>query len=130
MFFDVTYADPAQVPRLLAHAVTVSVPAGGPGLPADYAPAGHTEPVPVGCRPLAILHPPLVGHGWFDANGCCAIIDPHRGGILPIHGTPKAFEQFAIDYVQLGPNSAPLNGPPEALGSYWGSGATHEISLA
>ncbi len=76
MYFDVTYTDPAQVPRLLAHAVTVAVPAGGPGLPAYYATAGYTEPVPVGCRPLAVLHPPLVGHGWFDANGCCAIIDP------------------------------------------------------
>ena len=123
MFFDVTYTDPAQVPRLLAHAVTVSVPAGGPGLPAYYATAGYTEPVPVGCRPLAILHPPLAGHGWFDGNGCCVIIDPHRGGILPIHGTLKAFEQFAIDYVQLGPNNAILNGPPQALGSYWGYGA-------
>ena len=122
MFFDVTYTDPAQVPRLLAHAVTVTVPAGGPDLPAYYATAGYTEPVPVGCRPLAVLHPPLVGHGWFDANGCCTIIDAHRGGILPVHGTLRAFEQFAVDYIQLGPNNACCNGPPQALTSWPGYG--------
>ena len=63
MFFDVTYTDPARIPRLLAHAVAVATPAGGPGLPTLYAAASYTDPVPVGCRPLAVLHPPLAGHG-------------------------------------------------------------------
>ena len=123
MFFDLTYTDPAQVPRLLAHAVTVAVPAGEPGLPAYYGTAGYTDPVPVGCRPLAVLHPPLVGHGWFDSNGCCTIIGPHRGGILPIHGTLRAFEQFAVDYIQLGPNNVAFNGPSQALASWPSYGA-------
>jgi hypothetical protein len=56
MLFDVTYTDPAQVPPVLAIAIT-------------YTDAGHpppgaralTEPVPVGCVPLAVLHPPWSG---------------------------------------------------------------------
>ncbi len=124
MYFDVTYTDPARIPRLLAHAVTVAAPAGGPGLPALYAAASDTNPVPVGCRPLAVLHPPLVGHGWLNANGCCAIIDAHRGAILKVNDTLQAPEQFAIDYIQLGPNGACCNGgSPQALSSWLGYGA-------
>jgi hypothetical protein len=124
MYFDVTYTDLAQIPRLLSHAITVAVLAGGPGLPAHYAAAGYTDPVPVGCRPPAVLHPPLVGHGWFNANGCCTIIDTsgHRGNIVPVNGVLQGFEQFAIDYIQIGPNGTCCNGPPSAPNSWWGYG--------
>ena len=56
MLFDVTYTDPAQVPPVLANAITYT-DAGHPlpGVPA------LTEPVPVGCVPLAVLHPPWSG---------------------------------------------------------------------
>jgi len=66
------------------------------------------------------LHPPLVGHGWIAGNGCCSFINSHRGAILPVNGVLQAPEQFAIDYLQLGPNGACCNGPPEALRSWWG----------
>jgi murein DD-endopeptidase MepM/ murein hydrolase activator NlpD len=124
MYFDVTYTDPAQIPRLFAHAITVAVSAGGASLPARYAAAGDTDPVPVGCRPVAVLHPPLVGHGWFNANGCCTIIGSgsHRANIYPINGVLQAFEQFAIDYIQIGPNGTCCNGPPLAPNSWWGYG--------
>jgi hypothetical protein len=122
MYFDVTYTDLAQIPRLLGHAITVAVPAGGPGLPALYATAGYTDPVRVDCRPLPVLHPPLVGHGWLDANGCCTIISPHRFNVLPINGVVQGFEQFAIDYIQIGPNGTCCNGPPQAPSSWWGYG--------
>jgi hypothetical protein len=114
MFFDVTYTDPAQVPRLLAHAITLASPAGAPGAPA------LTNPVPVGCRPLAVLQPPLVGRGWVASNGCCAFAAYHRDVAAPINGTLQLPEQFAIDYIQLGPNNACCNGPPGALSSWWG----------
>jgi hypothetical protein len=115
MFFDVTYTDSAQIPRLLSHAITVTIPAGGGPRVTEL-----TDPVPVGCRAPAILHPPLVGHGWIAGNGCCTFINSHRGAILPVNGVLQAPEQFAIDYVQLGPNGACCNGPPQALRSWWG----------
>ena len=115
MYFDVTYTDPDQVPRLLAHAITLAAPVGGPGTPA------LTNPVPVGCKQLAVLRPPLVGHGWLAGNGCCTFALYHRvGTILPFNGALQGSEQFAIDYLQFGPNNACCNGPVTALTSWWG----------
>ena len=113
MFFDVTYTDPARIPRLLSNTITVS--SGGGSSVTEL-----TNPVPVGCRALAILHPPLVGHGWISGNGCCTSVNSHRGAILPVNGVLQAPEQFAIDYVQIGPNGACCNGSLQALRSWWG----------
>ena len=116
MFFDVTYTDPAQVPRLLAHAITLASPSGGPGTPM------LTNPVPVGCKALAVLHPPLVGHGWLAAGGCCTYAAYHRTAVPPINGILQAGEEFAIDYTQLGPDNTCCHGPPQSLSSWWGYG--------
>ena len=115
MYFDVTYTAPDQVPSLLAHAITLAPPdGGGPGTPA------LTDPVPVGCVKLAVLHPPLIGHGWIAFNGCCTTAFYHRDTLLPVNGVLQAGQQFAIDFEQAGPNNACCNGPPEALRSWWG----------
>ncbi len=115
MFFDVTYTAPDQVPSLLAHAITLASPdGGGPGTPA------LTDPVPVGCLKLAVLHPPLVGHGWIAFEGCCTSAAYHRDTLLPVNGVLQAGQQFAIDFELAGPNNACCNGPPEALRSWWG----------
>ena len=117
MLFDVTYADQAQIPRLLAHAITVAnYPAGTPGVPA------LTDPVPVGCVPLAIIHPPLFGHGWLALNGCCTFAVYHRALVNFVNGDPWTSEHFAIDFIQLGPNNSARNGPPEALSSWFAYG--------
>ena len=116
MFFDVTYTDPAQIPRLLAHAITVAIPVGGPGV------QSLTDPVPVGCVPFAVLHPPLVGHGWTAFMGCCTTVAYHRDAIFALNGDFKTPEHFAIDFIQLGPNNSCCNGPPQALSSWFGYG--------
>lgn len=116
MYFDVTYTNPARIPRLLAHAITLTTPDGRPGAP------GLTNPVPVGCKQLAVLHPPLVGHGWAAFNGCCTVAAYHRDAVLPVNGLPQAGEQFAIDYSQLGPDNTCCHGPPQAPRSWWGYG--------
>jgi hypothetical protein len=116
MYFDVTYTDPTRVPRLLAHAITVSPDGSGPGAP------GLTNPVPVGCKTLAVLRPPLVGHGWSAFNGCCTVAAYHRDAVLPINGLLQAGEQFAIDFNQLGPDNTCCNGPPQVPSSWFGYG--------
>ncbi len=117
MFFDVTYTDPAQVPRLLAHAITLATPDGGPGAPA------LTNPVPVGCKALAVLRPPLVGHGWTALSGCCALAAYHRDVVAPVNGLLQAGQQFAIDFEQIGPDGSCCNGGPyQALSSWLGYG--------
>ena len=116
MFFDVTYTDPAQVPHFLAHAITLATPdGGGPGAP------GLTNPVPVGCKKPAVLRPPLVGHGWLAGAGCCTPLGYHwETAVQPYNGALQGSEQFAIDYVQIGPNNTCCNGPVTALTSWWG----------
>lgn len=114
MFFNVTYRDAALIPRLLAHAITLVSADGGP------IPPMLTNPVPVGCRRLAVLSPPLVGQGWTAFSGCCAIAGYHRDQIAPINGVLQAGQQFAIDYEEIGPNYTCCNGPYQALSSWWG----------
>ena len=80
MYFDVTYTDPAQVPRLLAHAITLAAPDGSEGVP------GLTDPVPVGCKELAVLRPPLVGHGWLAIHGQGTVAGYHQDDIDHING--------------------------------------------
>jgi len=112
--FDVTYTDPALIPRLLAHAITLA------SSTAEGAPSTElTNPVPVGCKALAVLQPPLVGHGWFAQAACCAVAAYHRTNVLPWNGALQALNQFAIDFVLLGPNNACCNGPYTDLTSWW-----------
>ena len=116
MLFDVTYTDPGQIPQLLAHAITFAIPAGEPGV------RRLTTPVPVGCVPLAVVHPPLVGHGWTAVNGCCTTAEYHRDAIYGINGDLETPEHFVIDFMQIGPNNSCCNGPPQALSSWLGYG--------
>ncbi len=109
MFFDVTYTAPDQVPSLLAHAITASPEGGGPGTPSFRQ---LTNPVPVGCLKLAVLHPPLVGHGWIAFEGCCTFAAYHRDTVEPINGLLQPGQQFAIDFEQAGPNNACCTGRP------------------
>ena len=49
--------------------------------------------MPVGCVPLAVIHPPLVGHGWLALYGCCTFAAYHRDLANAINekGRPVAF---------------------------------------
>lgn len=111
-FFDITYENPSDVPRLVAHRLTV-------GLRGEAGPmTEQTSPVPVACRPPVVLRPPLTGLHWWDGNGCCRVVSPHRGATLPINGILRAPEQFAIDFVQISNQGTCCTGPVKALGSW------------
>ncbi len=118
MYFDVTYTDPAQIPRLLSHAITLASPnGGGPGTPM------LTNPVPVGCKKLAVLHPPLVGQGWLALDGCCRVAYHRTTALLALNGTPQTSEEFAIDYFQVGPNGTCCHGPVTDPNSWYDYGS-------
>ena len=109
-FFDIRYTGADALPRLIAiklatttGPVTVSAP---------------TDPLVIDCVPPPVLRPPLVGSGWWDGNGCCDIVGPHRGATLPINGTIHAPESFAIDYVQLNASNSCCTGPIHDLASW------------
>ena len=118
MYFDVIYTDPAQIPRLLSHAITLASPNdGGPGTPT------LTNPVPVGCKKLAVLHPPLVGQGWLALHGCCRAAYHRTDARLAVNGTPLTSEEFAIDYWQVGPNGTCCHGPVTDPNSWYDYGS-------
>jgi hypothetical protein len=112
MFFDVVYADGVPLPALLAHKLVVTDTKTGEKI------EGVTNPLQVRCELPVVLHPPLKGHGWWDSNGCCQIVNAHRSATLPTNGDFKSPEQFAIDYVQIDANGGCCTGPLKDVTSW------------
>ncbi|HEY1857129.1 M23 family metallopeptidase [Acidocella sp.] len=110
-FFDVRFTKMKDVPGFLSHRLVVRLP-GGKEV------NELINPVPVGCQSPVVISPPLIGPRWWDANGCCEVISPHRGATLPINGTIKLPEQFAIDYVQINAKDGCCTGPTKDLKSW------------
>jgi hypothetical protein len=110
-FFDVRFTTMKDVPSFLSHRLVVQLP-GGKEI------NELTDPIPVGCQSPVTISPPLIGPRWWDANGCCEVISPHRGATLPINGTIKLPEQFAIDYVQINTKNGCCTGPVKDLKSW------------
>lgn len=112
-FFDVRYGRPQDVPRSLAHRISVKVD----GLqPPEIDEA--TDPIPVGCLQPIVLAPPLAGPRWWNSNGCCGTYAPHRGAVLPFNGELQVPEQFSIDFEQLTPARGCCTGPVTDLSSW------------
>jgi hypothetical protein len=112
MFFDVAYPDAAAVPTLLSHRIVVT------NVKTGEQRSGVTDPVPVSCDEPVVLHAPLVGHGWMNLNGCCEMVYDHRTATLPVNGTIKPPEQFAIDYVQMDEHGGCCTGPLRDIKSW------------
>jgi Peptidase family M23 len=96
MFFDVTYDDISQVPKTIAHRITVTTPPTPLGT--EHTMVGHS--IPVG-REAMVMSPPLKGDGWVDGNGCCLEVGPHRFVTNSMNGMLDPSETFAIDWVQV-----------------------------
>jgi hypothetical protein len=125
MFFDVTYDDPVDVPSFLSHKLFVDVPSHGLNEHTAF-----TKPIPVDCKEPMVLKPPLAGSGWFDVNGCCAIINGHRSAVLALNGDLWSPEQFAVDWIQIDSNGTCCNGDPHELSSWKTYGAPIHASAA
>jgi hypothetical protein len=96
MFFDVTYDDISQVPKAVAHRITVTTPPTPVGT--EHTTVSHL--IPVG-REAIVIGSPLKGSGWVNGNGCCLEVGPHRFVTNPMNGTLDPSETFAIDWVQV-----------------------------
>ena len=93
---DVTYEDISQVPKAIAHRITVTTPPTPVGT--EHMAVGHS--IPIG-REAIVISPPLKGSGWVNGNGCCLEIGPHRFVTNSMNGTLDPSETFAIDWVQV-----------------------------
>ena len=111
-FFDVRYRKIEDVPRLLSHRLSIMIRDN------DQPVTEYTDPIEVGSQAAVVISPPLVGSRWWNGNGCCKVISPHRGATLPVNGDIKPPEQFAIDYVQLNAQDECCTGPVKDLSSW------------
>lgn len=97
-YFDVTYPEFSQVPRAIAHRVTVTALNNAKKMRSFTA---LTPPLLLSrCEPI-VLSPPFKGDGWVNGNGCCKEIGPHRFVMNSINGSLAATEEFAIDWVRV-----------------------------
>jgi hypothetical protein len=127
LFMDVSLAEDAMVPHALKHRFQISVSKleGKPSSGNDPDPKPQPPqtqsftgvPLEVG-KPAVVIAPPLKGPRWVAAGGCCDTITYHRGATLPINGTIRVAERYAIDFVQLNDNNKIASGPIDQLSSY------------
>lgn len=99
MLFNLTFENRKDVPKALAHRVTVSLDFPLLFPPEVTALGGCTE---VSRRKAIVLSPPLRGDGWFASiTGCCDSSSGHRLGILPLNGMLQIAQRFAIDLARV-----------------------------
>jgi Peptidase family M23 len=115
VYFDLTYRDRSSVPAHLSHRVATSVVAGGKTI--DFTVVD--DPIAVDGREPIVLHPPLRGSGWVNANGCCRNLGPHRGTFNPINGVFWQSEAFAIDFVAVNPQGIGHTGDGSKVDQYF-----------
>lgn len=126
LFMDVSLPENAVVPAALKHRFRISVAdPGGRTANGDRDPAPDspkeitfiTDALQVGPAAVVVA-PPLEGSRWVVAGGCCSPYSYHRGAALPIDGTIRVAERFAIDFVQLDEENRINSGPRDRLSSY------------
>ncbi len=117
LFMDVAYPAKRKQPPKLRHAIGLSFqPVGSPDPPTALSFTGVKTAV--GTEPAIEVAPPLRGERWLVGNGCCDKVNPHRAATLAINGTIDVPERFAIDFVQLTPANALVDGPYADVNSF------------
>jgi hypothetical protein len=85
VWLDPAVPDGSAVPTQLRHELTLSYGTA----PNPLIPAQSTEtiaPTAVRKESAPVITSPLRGPNWFDANGCCDEVTPHRGSANPVNG--------------------------------------------
>ena len=119
IYFDLTYSSAKEIPPCLKHRVSVSFQK------ADKTPQTYTtedECTVVSREKTLVIHPPLEGNGWLNANGSGPIISPHRYSSQATNGMLRSPEHFAIDFLKLDPQGRIYTGDPNDNASFFGYG--------
>jgi hypothetical protein len=103
-----TVASEAEVPAAIEHRVSVKV--------ADSEFAVECARVTVK-RDLAVIAPPLRGGDWMAANGP-SNTSAHRRALIPIGGSARISQRFAIDWVKLRDDGNTFTGDPKDNKNY------------
>jgi hypothetical protein len=127
LFLDVTLPKDTAVPKALKHRFDIAVaqPDASAATEGDRDPAPApeqeivftTDALTVGPGAIVVA-PPLKGNRWVVGGGCCAPPSYHRGATLPINGSIRVSERFAIDFVQLNDKGMLFDGDIKELKDY------------
>ncbi len=88
-----------RVPRRLAEQIRYTLPPDAPARAIIGSTIVRGPTVRIAGPPPIRIASPVYGSGWIDSNGCCA--DPtaeHRSLLLPVDGSYRTAELFAIDW--------------------------------
>lgn len=117
VWLDPSVTGGSELPTSLVHQVKLTfATAPSPMIPVEL--TENVAATAVRGTPAPTIKPPLDGLNWFDGNGCCNEVTPHRGASNPINGQYFFAERFAIDWVQLTPDLTLSTGDPTQLSSY------------
>ncbi|MGH9839030.1 MAG: M23 family metallopeptidase [Blastocatellia bacterium] len=119
VYMDVSYAEAREVPRRIKHRFIVSQGNGEDAVVTTVV-GGLID---VSRTEAIVLAPPLKGAGWVNASGCCQIITAHRYTILPLNGSFKPPEHFAIDFIRFDAQGRSVIGDPKVLTNWHYYGA-------
>ena len=111
VFLHVTLAAGAPVPARLVHTIEGSL---------DEPRADITVRVAetsVVSSPVPSLGPPLRGHGYVAADGCCNSIR-HVRALLALNGTFYLSQRFAVDWERIDAEGTIFRGNPKDVRSY------------
>ncbi len=100
----------AKAPHALRHRITIKL--GN----AQRVVSAEAAPVAISGKPK-VIGPPLRGSNWLAANGPSPS-SGHRRTVIPIDGTARVPQRFAIDWLQLGPDGSTFTGDPKDNKSY------------
>jgi hypothetical protein len=113
VWFDLPFANRAELPTIVRHRLTVQVP---PGLPVPKTITHVGGRAEVDARAPIVLGPPLLGAGWAALGSCCD--GPHRRAFQPLNGELYLSQRFAIDFNRLNTASRIVVGDPDENASY------------
>ncbi len=111
VFMHVTLEADAPVPARLVHAIEGSLEEPHTDLSVRVA------ETPVISAPLPSLGPPLRGHGYVAADGCCDSIR-HVRALLALNGVFHLSQRFAIDWERVDAEGTIFRGNPKDVRSY------------
>lgn len=113
VWLDIPFATEGELPAMLSHRLTVSVP---PGLPVPATITSETAQATVDWRPPRVLGAPLAGAQRAAVGSCCD--GPHRRSVQPVNGHLYLAQRFAIDFNQLDAENRFSTGDPARNESY------------
>jgi hypothetical protein len=114
VWLDLSFAHRGQVPRRIAHRLTVDV---GSGLPIGPIVTETGGEAAVASKPAREIRPPLSGGRWV------AVVGAHRRSLQPVNGALRNGQRFAIDFAGLLDDRARTHvGDPNRNRSYFNYG--------